>query len=80
MTVCEVILGIVIYILMGFFITELWELWSDPYYWNYSIWVGAFWPVTVPLIILWFVITLVAVLVELLLELIRRIFGISEID
>ena len=47
MTVCEVILGIVIYILMGFFITELWELWSDPYYWNYSIWVGAFWPVTV---------------------------------
>lgn len=80
MTVCEVILGIVIYILMGFFITELWELWSDPYYWRYSIWVGAFWPVTVPLIILWFAIILVAVLVEMLLELIRRIFGISEID
>ena len=76
MTIFEIILSVIIYILMGFFVAELWELWSVPYYWNYSIWVGIFWPVTVPLIILWFAIILVVVIVELLLELVRRIFGI----
>lgn len=76
MTLIEIILCVFIYILMGFFVTELWELWSDPYYWRYSIWAGIFWPVTIPLIILWFAIILVVVLVELLLELVRRIFGI----
>lgn len=71
MTACEVILCIFIYILMGIWVKEMWELCTVPYEWRYSVWIGAFWPVSVPLIILLFVITLMIVLVELLVEVIK---------
>ena len=74
MTLFEILLCILIYILMGIWVKEMWELCTVPYEWRHSVWIGALWPVTVPLIILWFVITMVIVIIELLVEAVREVF------
>ena len=74
MTLFEILLCVLIYILMGILVKEMWELCTVPYEWRHSVWIGAFWPVTVPLIILWFVITMVIVITELVVEAVREVF------
>ena len=74
MTLFEILLCVLIYILMGILVKEMWELCTVPYEWRHSVWIGAFWPVSVPLIILWFVITMVIVIIELVVEAVREVF------
>ena len=74
MTLFEILLCVLIYILMGILVKEMWELCTVPYEWRHSVWIGVFWPVTVPLIILWFVITMVIVITELVVEAVREVF------
>jgi hypothetical protein len=74
MTLFEILLCVLIYILMGILVKEMWELCTVPYEWRHSVWIGALWPVTVPLIILWFVITMVIVIIDLVVEAVREVF------
>lgn len=80
MTLFEILLCVFTYILMGIWVKEMWELCTDPYEWRDSIWIGAFWPVTVPIILLLLLITIVIVLIEMLVELFRWIFKKKSTD
>ena len=80
MTLFEILLCVFTYILMGILVKEMWELCTVPYDWKYAVWIGAFWPVTVPLICLLLFITVVIVLIELLVELFRWFFKKKSTD